>query len=344
MSPKKLLYVGNKISAHGYNKTTIETLGVLLSDEGFQVFYTSNKKHPLLRLLDMVFTTVVKIKKVDCILIDTYSTSSFWYAFFCSQIARVFKVPYIPLLHGGNLPDRLKNNPTLCRMIFKHAYVNVAPSSYLKHHFNAFGFENVLFIPNSIELAAYEFKERTVLQPKILWVRAFDAIYNPEMAVDVHKALLEKYPEATLTMVGPDKDGSLIRTQEKASQLQLNVTFTGQLPKAEWLRMAQAFDVFINTTHFDNTPISVLEAMALGLPVVSTDVGGIPFLLSNDKNALLVADGDVSQMVAKIDYLLQHPAVSQKIITCARALVLTIDWNVVKSQWIDLLTNSLKNK
>lgn len=332
-----LLYIGNKLNKHGFNKTSIETLGVFLTQEGFAVRYSSDKKNRILRFLDMILKTFFYAKKVDYILIDTYSTSNFWYAFFCSQIARIFKAKYIPILHGGNLPNRLQNNPFLSKLIFKNAYINVAPSNYLLEKFKENGFENIIFIPNSIELEGYKFKQRSIAEPKLLWVRAFAEIYNPKMAIHVFKLIKDKYPDAVLTMVGPDKDGSMITTQQLAKELDLKVTFTGKLSKEDWISMAKEYSIFINTTHFDNTPISVIEAMALGLAVVSTNVGGIPYLLSNRENALLVADNDVSQMATNIEELLLNNALFHEIINNGHQLVMNMDWEVVKQDWIVLL-------
>ena len=335
---KKLLYIGNQLSEHGINKTSIETLGDFLMQENYRVIRTSSKKNQLLRLLDMIVTTFVNSKKVDYILIDTYSTSSFWYALICSQIARLFRKKYIPILHGGLLPNRFKKNPYLCRLLFKNAYKNVAPSKYLFEICRQHGYYNVDFIPNSIQLASYNYKQRNQIKPRILWVRAFATIYNPQMAVFVFKIIKEKYPHASLTMVGPDKDGSLQHLKKQAQQQQLNINFTGKLSLLQWTAQAQHHDIFINTTHYDNTPISVLEAMALGLPVVSTNVGGIPYLLSHNTNALLVNNNDAHQMASAIESLLQNPILVQKISQNAKTLVNTMDWNQVKQHWNTLLS------
>ena len=335
---KRLLYIGNQLSKHGYNKTSIETLGVFLEVEGYHVIFTSSKKNQWFRMLDMVRVTLLKGRKVDYILIDTYSTSSFWYAVVCSQIARVFKVKYVPILRGGDLPNRLKNNPKLCRMVFANAYKNVAPSGYLKQAFESAGFANVVHIPNSIEIDKYKLKTRVELTQKLLWVRAFASIYNPEMAVKVLFELQKKYPNATLTMVGPDKDGSLQTTKAFAESIGVAVNFTGQLAKEDWWKLASEHDIFINTTHFDNTPISVMEAMALGLPVVSTNVGGIPFLLTDKENALLVNDDDVSTMTDAICSLLEDQQKASDLALNARHFIEQMDWNVVKEEWKRILS------
>ena len=333
----KLLYLGNRLSKHGFNKTTIETLGLHLEQEGFGVYYASNKKSFPLRMLDMMRSVIIYRKQVSYILIDTYSTKAFWYAFVCSQLARVLNIKYIPILHGGNLPNRLKNNPKLCQMVFANAYQNVAPSGYLKQAFENAGFTNVIHIPNSIEIDKYELKTRVELAPKLLWVRAFASIYNPEMAVKVLQQLQEKHPSASLTMVGPDKDGSLQTTKDFADSIGVAVNFTGQLAKEDWWKLASEHDIFINTTHFDNTPVSVMEAMTLGLPVVSTNVGGIPFLLSDNENALLVDDNDTKAMVESVQKLIENPEKAIFLANNARNFIEQMDWQVVKKQWADLL-------
>ena len=333
----KLLYLGNQLSKHGFNKTTIETLGLQLEQEGFTVFYASNKKSFPLRLLDMMWPVINYRKQVSYLLIDTYSTKAFWYAFLCSQLARFFNIKYIPILHGGDLPNRLKKNPMLCRVLFSNAYKNVAPSGYLKQAFEKEGFKNVIHIPNTIEIEKYEFKLRTELTPNLLWVRAFASIYNPKMAVKVLQQLQKQYPSATLTMVGPDKDGSLQTTKDFAKSLGITVNFSGQLTKEEWWELASKHDIFINTTHFDNTPVSVMEAMALGLPVISTNVGGIPFLLTNEQNALLVPDNDITAMTNAVLDLLENKPKNNLLITNARTFIEQMDWKLVKQSWVSIL-------
>lgn len=335
---KNLLYIGNKLAKHGYNKTTIETLGPALELEGYEVIYCSDKKVFLLRLLDMIATTIKSARKVDYILIDTYSTKAFWYALVCSQLARYLNIKYIPILHGGNLPLRLKNNPHLSRLIFQNAYKNIAPSGYLQHEFEQAGYADVNLIPNAIPIKDYRFQLRVTLAPKLLWVRAFATIYNPKMAVDVLELLQIKYPNASLTMVGPDKDGSLWTTQNYAQEKGVSVNFTGQLTKEEWWELASEHAIFINTTNFDNTPVSVMEAMALGLPVVSTIVGGIPFLLKDLENALLVGANQAEAMSESIINLIEHPSQAAVMAQNARTTIEQIDWELIKQKWFHTLS------
>ena len=138
-------------------------------------------------------------------------------------------------------------------------------------------------------------------------------------------------------MVGPDKDGSLQTTKDFTDSIGVVVNFTGQLAKEDWWQLASEYDIFINTTHFDNTPISVMEAMALGLPVVSTNVGGIPYLLTHNQTAILVNANDVDQMTTSIVDLIANPNEAIKLAKNARMLTEKMDWDMVKQDWFLLL-------
>ena len=333
---KNLLYIGNKLSKHGVTSTTIETLGPLLEREGFTIAYASSQKNKLLRLVTMLWS-ILQNRKVAYVLIDTYSTTNFWYAFATSQLCRLLRLKYIPILHGGNLPCRLRKNPKICKLIFKKAHINITPSHYLYKEFKTEGYTNLTYIPNTINLKEYPFLARKNARPKLLWVRSFAEIYNPLMAVAVLAELQKKHPEATLCMVGPDKDGSLLETQKKAKALGVEILFTGKLSKSEWIALSEDYDIFINTTHFDNMPVSVVEAMSLGLAVVTTNVGGIPFLLENGTDALLVADNAVEEMVDQIQKLIDCPNLFLELTANARTKAADFDWEIIKEMWFKIL-------
>lgn len=334
---KRLLYIGNKLSDHGYTSTSIETLGAFLEGESFHVYYASSQKNKVCRMFDMIIKTIKYAKKVDYVLIDTYSTKNFWYAFIISQLCRILKLKFIPKLHGGNLPSRIVRSKFFSNLIFKNAYINITPSYYLFEAFKNEGYNNLKYIPNTIEIQNYPYSPKEFKTPKILWVRSFAKIYNPLMALKVFIKIKADFPEAKICMVGPKKDDSYAKTLQFAKKNNVEVIFTGKLSKQEWIELSKDYNVFINTTHFDNTPVSVIEAMALGLPVVSTNVGGIPFLLEQNVNALLVDDDDVDGMTNQIKHLFTEPNLALNLSKKGKKSVERFDWEIVKKEWIELL-------
>ncbi len=336
---KNILYIGNNLSQKSKYHSTMASLSTMLTNEGFNVKCISDKKNKFFRLLDMCLAVLKYRKTTHWVLIDTFSTSNFYYALIISQMARLFSIPYIPILHGGNLPNRLAKNPFLSKLIFKNASINVSPSIYLLEEFEKRNFE-VTHIPNIIAIRDYSFKPRKTIRPNLLWVRALDNTYNPQMAIKVLALLKRDIPTCTLCMVGPDKSNLLPELKKLASDLNVSesITFTGVLPKEEWHELSENYDLFINTTTVDNIPVSIIEAMALGIPIISTNVGGIPYLISHGKDGILVPSNHVEAMVLEIKKLLDNHLFASKIAQKAREKVNTYDSSFTKAKWLKLLT------
>jgi len=332
---KKILYIGNQLKYFNATPTSVDILSALLKKEGYEVHTASGKKNKVLRMLDMCFSVIKFRNKIDIVLIDTYSTSNFYYAVAVAWWCKIFKIPYVPILHGGNLPNRLIKSKKLSNTLFHLAKTNVTPSEYLMQKFKEAGYFNLVVIPNSLELKNYVFKQRK-MAPRLLWVRSFSEIYNTLMALNVLEKLRETYPEASLCMVGPEKDGSMERCKKWAVVNSLPVTFKGKLSKTDWVRLSESYAIFINTTNFDNMPFSLLEAMALGLPIVSTNVGGIPFLVEDGQTAMLVNKDDTEAMSDAIIKLIKEEPLANKISINARKKVEKFDWSEVKPLWMSV--------
>ena len=333
-----LLYIGNKLVSKERNASGIDTLSALLRQEGYTVRAVSSYSIKLFRLVSMMWNVLWFSRKISYVLIDTYSTKNFYYAYVVSRLCFLLNLKYVPILRGGNLSYRLDNSPKMAKAIFSNSYKNVSPSNYLKSEFDKRGF-SATYIPNVIEIKNYKFLERGISTPRLLYVRAFAGIYNPEMAIKVLNELSKTYTDASLCMIGPVKDESFERCKALVKRLNLEdkVEFTGKLSKSAWHKKAEEFNIFVNTTNIDNTPVSVMEAMALGLPVVSTNVGGVPYLINNNETGLLVDKGNVEQMVSAINKLIADNGLKSHLVKNARNQVEEFDWEVVRYQWKKLL-------
>lgn len=334
-----ILYLGNKLSAHGFTPTGVETLGEKLQSAGWPVVTKSSVRNQILRLADMLFAVLRYRRRAGLVMIDTYSTSGFWFAFLSGMLCRWLGIRYVPVLRGGQLPERLERNPKLASLLFRHSWCNAAASEYLAQAFSRKNYP-VKVIHNYINTGDYTFQLRKHARPRLLWVRSFHQIYNPVMALQVFGKLKSVYPDATLCMIGPDKDGSLESCKRYAAEHDLPVEFTGLLSKKEWTAKSKEFDIFINTTHIDNTPVSVMEAMALGMPVVSTRVGGIPYLFENGTEGLMVPDNDPDEMLKAILKLVRDPEYTEAVSAAARQKACTWDWSRIQSLWVSLFESA----
>ena len=329
-----ILLIGNFLSSHGLNPTAIEDLATALSNR-YEIKISSDKKNPFFRLLDMAMSVVNNRKRCQLIIVDVFSTYALTFSCLVILLAKIYKIPYIPVLRGGYLPERYRKYPPIFIYLFSNASTIICPSKYLKRCFDDKNY-TIKVIPNYIDLKMYSFKIRKQIKPQILWVRSIHNIYNPLMAVHVLDGIKKKYPDARLCMVGPVKDNRVMEQLKiliSRLDLQDHVLFSGQLSKIEWTALSKDYDIFINTTDYDNNPVTLLESMALGLPIVSTNVGGVPYLIDDKVTGLLVEAKKSEQMVEKINELISGKIDGYQIARNAREKVSHYDKSQIIKQW-----------
>jgi glycosyltransferase involved in cell wall biosynthesis len=310
-----------------------DILANLFAREGYSVRLVSTTPNRVLRLANTVRSLVGWRKETDVIMLMVFSGLAFVLADVASLVVQHLHKPLVLWLHGGNLPDLTERHPRWVQRVLRRGDALVSPSDYLADSFRGWGFD-VEVIPNVLAIEHYPYRQRQKVQPRLLWMRAFHEVYHPEMAVEVLAGLQKTRPDATLTMAGRDK-GSLARVKRAVKRKGLNgtVRFAGFLDMAGKQREFGNHDIFLNTNRVDNMPVSVVEAAAFGLPVVSTAVGGILYLLQHEETGLLVKDGDVAGMVDAVWRLFREPDLAARLSANGRRLAEACAWPQVKTQW-----------
>ena len=325
----------------GYVTTQGQIVADLLAAEGFRVTCVSSKINRFLRLAEIVATIVKNHRDFDVLVLEVYSGLGLIIAEVAGRLGKMFKLPTIMVLHGGHLPEFIEQHGWWTKRVLNRADFLVAPSSYLAEKIGAFGYQ-ITEIPNVIDLDDYPFRERSQIEPRLIWMRSFHSIYNPEMAIQVLAELHRTVPRATLTMAGVDKGlEDRIKRMAADAGLSSSVRFPGFLNAAEKSREFAAADIYLNTNRIDNMPVSVVEACAFGLPVVATCVGGLPYLITNRENGLLVPSEDVTAMTTAVKELLDKPDLTQGISLGARRLAEKSAWTHVRDDWEEILSKVL---
>jgi glycosyltransferase involved in cell wall biosynthesis len=233
------------------------------------------------RLADMLSAIWQNREEYDVAQVDVYSGPAFrWAEAACWLLRRVGK-PYVLTLHGGGLPEFSQSQSQRVARLLKSAKAVTVPSLYLLSQMAPYR-KDLTHLPNGLRVSIYGSRAPRALQPRLIWLRAFHKVYNPTMAIRVVARLKDEFPSIQLTMTGPDKgdcsrEETFAAARTHAVLSHLNVQ--DSISKTAVPDLLRTGDIFLNTTNVDNTPVSVLEAMASGLCVVSTNVGGIPYLL-----------------------------------------------------------------
>ncbi|MEX0768125.1 MAG: glycosyltransferase family 4 protein [Microthrixaceae bacterium] len=314
-----------------------ETLGRLFEQSGYRVRRSSSLKNPALRTAHQI-VSILLWRRVDLLVIAVFSGRSFWIAELATRLGSLTGKRMVLFLHGGNLPVFGPEHRAWVERVFERADLVLAPSEFLADSFRDWGID-ICVIPNVLDIENYEYRVRTEAQPNLLWMRTFHEHYDPRMAVRVFARVAQKYPLATMTMGGADH-GLLEATRVEAVRLGVDskIRFPGyMLAEAKRAAFAEC-DIYLNTNVVDNMPVSLIEACASGLVPVATAVGGIPALVTDGHDGLLVPAGDDQAMADSVCQLLDDAASFAAISAAARELAERSSWSQVQKKWEQQIT------
>lgn len=333
----QLLFVGNYLTTAS-RPVTVD-VAAALERAGHGVRLTSAREARLPRMVDMLATAARFRTEYAAAVVDVYSGLAFGYAEAVTELLRRIGKPYVLTLHGGNLPAFGRRWPRRVHRLLAGAARVTAPSTYLAEAMRGYR-PDLVVIPNGLYSDRYQHSVRANPAARLVWLRAFHRIYDPVTAVETAARLVQHRPDLHLDMIGPDKhDGSLDEVRSALDRLGVadRVSLIGPVTKDEvpgWLARS---DVFLNTAVVDNTPVTVLEAMAAGLCIVSTDAGGLRHLLHDEEDALLVGPNDPARMAEAVRRILNEAGLAARLSANARRRAEAADWSVVVPHWVELL-------
>jgi glycosyltransferase involved in cell wall biosynthesis len=333
----KILYLGNKFYTYKKVNSVLETLEPLLA-EFCDIKSASGKKNQFFRCLDFLYYFFRFGLKSDKIIIDVYSTKAFYFAFFLSVLSILFGKKYILFLHGGNLPERYENSQLMVLLMFRFAFKIIAPSPYLQGYFNDKGFK-IAHVPNFIELDKYPFFLRGNIRPHLISIRGFGKPYNPIMALKAINELKESISGIKLLMLGNSDDyyyNDVVK-YINGNKLQKFISIKPKCTRDEWVNISKDYDIMISTPIIDNTPISLIEGMALGMCIISTNVGGVPYLLKDGIDSLIIENNSVSELVNGIERICHGVNNGRSLSQNARLSAEQYSWDKIKPLWNKLL-------
>ena len=306
------------------NPVPARPLDVLLKVKYLRTVVTQLLYWPLL---------VRELRRADVVHVFSASYSSFLLAPLPAIIvAKMLGRPVILNYHSGEAPDHLRRS-ALARRVMRHwVDLNVVPSTFLREVLGSFGIPAQV-VANTIDLRRFAYRSREPLRPRILSTRNFEPIYNVAAVLRAFARIQASRPDATLTVVGSGSQDAALRAL--AADLNLrHVTFAGRVPPAEIHRYYADADIYVQAPAIDNMPLSVLEAFASGLPVVSTNVGGVPAMLTDGVHGLLAPPDDDQALADRVIALLDSPAYARQLAAAAVQTCASYEWPVTRAGWL----------
>lgn len=312
------------------------------------LFYLTKIKYVRTAVVSFFYVASLLRAVKDYDVIHVFSAS--YFSFILSPtpailVGKLYGKKTILNYHSGEAPDHLKKWGRIVIPIMRMADKIIVPSSFLVDVFAGFGLKAEAVF-NMVNFGDFQFRKKTKLEPKLLVARNLEKLYNISCAIKAFEIVKKKYPQAKLVITGCGEDEKNLRGLVKKLDLQ-DVEFTGRVEREKIFGYYQDSDIFVNSSDIDNMPISFLEAFSAGLPVVSTDVGGIPYMVRDGFNGFLVKQDNHRALADKIIYLLENQEKAFQIIDQAREECRKYTWESVRGDWFrvynDLGNNETQN-
>ena len=255
-------------------------------------------------------------------------------------VARALGRPVVLNYHSGEAADHLRRSP-LARAVLRSVDRIVVPSPFLAEVFARVDLDASV-VPNTIDAAQFAYRPRQPLRPRILSTRNLDDPYNVACTLRAFRLIQDRWPDASLTLVGGGAHER--RLGDLAAELRLaNVRFAGRVPPAAVHTYYADHDIYMQSPDIDNMPLSVLEAFASGLPVVSTDAGGMRHLVTPETSGLLAPTGDHRGLAAHVLRLLDSPDLARRLASAAHASCHRYCWPTVRDHWLAVYRSVSRN-
>ena len=355
LSHMRIALIGPKAPPNGGMANQMRQLAQLLAAEGASVFSVAVNPPfwpswvgsvPLLRAFFRVGPYLARLFQAagHCDVFHIMANSGWsWHLFAAPAIwvAHCRGIPVVVNYRGGEAAEFLRISAPLVRFSMRRASALVVPSLFLESVFKQFGMAASV-VPNIIDLSLfYPRKTQGVGPPHLLVTRNLEKLYDIETALRCFSLVANKFPQARLTVAGSGPEEASLKQWVTVHGLTASVCFTGPIECNAMAALYRNADLVLNPSLADNMPNSLLEAWASGVPVVSTNVGGIPYMVQDGVTASLVHPSDPDAMAQACVALLCDQSLWQARALAGLKAAQLYSWTCVKPKWADVYGRSV---
>ena len=198
------------------------------------------------------------------------------------------------------------------------------------------------YIPNGIVYDRYcNIQYKPISHPSIFFVGRLVKFKGVDILIKSLQIVTEVYPNIHLYIAGNGPQGRKLKSLATKLNVHNEITFLNFLSEDEKLKMFKSADIFAVPSRIETFGIVVLEALASGIPVVASNVGGIPQILGNGKYGVLAKAGDPEDFAKKIITLIKNKSLRNELSEKGKQRVKDYSWDDIASKTIELYSSIL---
>lgn len=329
----KILFVTKYIESAGGISGQVRLLRDCLIKEGHVADVFSTEGNVFKRLC-MFSQLMRKARGYDVIHIHCCSYVGFFSAILGVTVARKLCKRCVCTYHGGGAERFFSRYSWLVKRYLNKTDANIVLSEFLAKVFDKYGIKYHI-IPNILEADDSHYRKRTTVSPRFISVRTLQPLYNVQCIIRAFAIVKEKIQDAILYILsdGPERHNLEVLVEE----LNLaDVHFIGRVPNSKVYDYLAKTDIFVSMPTIDNQPMSVLEAFKCGLLVISSRVGGVPYMVEDGKNGLMVESNNQFELAEKMIWSVDHQKESVRLMEEGYKSLENYQWKNIKEKLFDM--------
>ena len=338
----KILLISNYKKEKGGISIQVKLSQDLLREEGFivDIFSTTGS---LIKRLFFYFWKLLKLsKRYDVLHIHACSYWGVYPLVLGVIVGRLRKKKIITTYHGGGAAAFFRKHPRLVRFFLKRTDVNIVLSPFIGNIFDEFKIPYVI-IPNILQLKENNYIDRKEIRPRFISVRTLLPLYNVGCIIKAFELVIQTCPEATLTILSDGEMRTELELFVKERHIS-GVTFVGQVKNTDIYSYLNENDVFVSAPLIDNQPVSILEAFCSGLLVISSNVGGVPYMVEDGKTGCLFPSNNHQAMAEKMILAVKNQEDSINMTKNAYKELEKYSWAAIRKQLLPIYNTSICQK
>ena len=247
-------------------------------------------------------------------------------------IGKWFRLPVILNYRDGRAEAHFRWWGPLLRWAVRQVRLLVFPSTYLLELFRRHGLEGVV-VPNVVDTTAFTYRAPDPVRPRLVSARALESLYAVDNTLRAFALIRAQVPDVVLDIYGT---GSCARALQRSARDQgmQGIRFHGAVPRNQMPAVLGAGGILVNSSRIDNMPHLIIEAFAAGLPVVSSAAGGIPHIVTHERNGLLVPVNHPEELAAAVLRVLREPGLAQRLAAAGREECARYSWREAERGWL----------
>lgn len=322
----EVLLISNYKQGTGGISGQVELLAKNLVKEGFtaDVFNTKGSFGYRLKCCRLLYKKAINY---DVLHIHCCSSLGFFPAILGITVGNKLGKKVVLTYHGGDADKFFQKHKITVKYFLSKTDANIVLSGFLGEVFDKYGIPYII-IPNVIELDSSRFRERKFIHPNFISIRTLSPLYNIECILRAFKRVKAQMPEATLRIVGDGPSRASLEEMVQVEEIE-DVIFVGRVDNKEIYNQLDKADVMLSSPIIDNMPVSILEGFNAGLLVISSNVGGVPYMINDGVNGLLFENGNFQQLASKMIWAVENNEESLTQVETARKLLGQYYWENV---------------